>query len=88
MTKEQLAKGIDLQDAILAAKVNVKRLTEGFTNSSPIVKFAINFYDDYRHRITIESDGAEPEILEKIKQVLIGYYTEKDERLEKEFMNL
>lgn len=89
MTKEQLAKGIDLQDAILAAKENVNRLTKDFTNRSSAVVFEINFYDDYRNRITtLESDGAEPEILEKIKQVLLDYYTKKAERLEKEFADL
>lgn len=89
MTKEQLAKGRDLQDAILAAKENVNRLTNYFTNRNSAVYFAINFYDDCRNRITsIESNGAEPEIAEKIKQVLLDYYTKKAERLEKEFANL
>lgn len=93
MTKEQLSKGRDLQDAILAAKENVKCLsivhTNHYTDRRYAVVFEINFYDDYRNRITtLESDGAEPEILEKIKQVLIDYYTEKAERLEKEFDNL
>ena len=37
---------------------------------------------------TLESYGAEPEIVEKIKQVLLDYYTEKVARLEKEFTNL
>ena len=97
MTKEQLVKGRDLQDAILAAKENVKCLSFGHTNHHTnhytdrryAVRFEINFYDDYRNVITtLESDGAEPEILEKIKQVLLDYYTEKAERLEKEFDNL
>lgn len=93
MTKEQLAKGRDLQDAILAAKENVKRLsldhTNHYTDRRYDVRFEINFCDDYRNVITtLESDGAEPEIVEKIKQVLLDYYTKKAERLEKEFANL
>lgn len=93
MTKEQLAKGRDLQDAILAAKENVKRLsldhTNHYTGRRYDVRFVINFCDDSRRVITtLESNGAEPEILEKIKQVLLDYYTKKAERLEKEFANL
>ena len=88
MTEEQLLKGRDLRDAILEAKENVKHLTSDFTDRNPAVKFEINFYDEYRNRITtIESDD-EPEIVEKIKQVLNDYYTEKAARLEKEFANL
>ena len=85
MTKEQLAKGRDLQDAILAAKENVNRLTtKDFKNRRSAVVFEINLYDDYRNRITtLESDGAEPEILEKIKQVLLDYYTKKPNDLKK-----
>lgn len=84
MTKEQLAKGRDLQDAIIAAKENVNRLIKDFTNRSFAVVFEINLYDDYRNRITtLESDGAEPEILEKIKQVLLNYYTKKPHGLKK-----
>lgn len=101
MTKEQLTKGRDLQDAILAAKENVKSLTDTTTDTTThttthvfnrindAVRFEINFYDDYRNRLaTIESDGAEPEIVGKIKQVLLDYYTEKAAELEKEFANL
>lgn len=77
MTHEQLTKGRQLQDAIRAARENVKHLTNDFTNRSPAVRFEINFYDDYRNRITsIESDGAESEIVEKMKRTLSDYYTE------------
>lgn len=93
MTKEQLAKGRDLQDAILAAKENVKRLsfhcTDPHTGSRYAVRFAINFYDNSKTGVScLASDGAEPEIVEKIKQILLDYYTEKVARLEKEFTNL